>query len=159
MKKKLKEIVIVVLLICIGLASLIIYIELSGFVGGPCSYDTYNGIVTITSVKLVENLMDDIEQVSVRYEVLFIFELNENESIKQEHISLYETISGKKHEFRLMNSWYPNKDYLEKYNIKENETFECKLKLITEGTCTPWIYDLNNINETDYTTFDLNGER
>lgn len=38
----------------------------------------------------------------------------------------------------------------------ENETFECELKLITEGTCSPWIYDLKNVDETDYTTFELN---
>jgi len=146
-------------LITLGIAILLICVGLSGCVGGPCSYDTYNGIATITSVKLVENLTEDVENVSGQYQVLFIFELNDNESIKQEQISLYETISGKEHEFRLTNSWYPNKDYLEKYNIKENETFECELKLITEGTCTPWIYDLKNIDETDYTTFNLNGER
>ena len=75
-------------LVILGIAVPLLAVGLSGCVGGPCSYDTYNGMATITSVKLFENLTEDVEDASGRYQVLFIFELNDNESIKQEQISL-----------------------------------------------------------------------
>jgi hypothetical protein len=146
MKKMEKILVITIILVSIGL---------SGCVGGPCSYETYKGIATVISVKPVEIVTNEVTYDFDQYQVLFIFSLNENESIKEDQIALFETISGKKQEFKLTNSWYPNQEYLVKYDIYENQTFECELMLISEGTCSPWIFKLKGINYTDYSTFDL----
>ena len=40
--------------------------------GGPCSYETYAGTVTITSVKKLENNTDYCENISNCYEVIFV---------------------------------------------------------------------------------------
>ena len=139
-------------LIVIGTAVLLLAVGLSGctdFVGGLCSYETYHGKATIASITQLENSTVMGEKWSDRYQVLFIFELNENQTIKSEQLKLYENVD-KEQEFRLGNSWYPNVEYLEKYVIKEGALFDCELKLITEGTCSPWVFDFKNIDESDY---------
>jgi hypothetical protein len=139
-------------LVILGTAVLLLAVGLSGctdFVGGPCSYETYHGKAAIASITQLENSTVMGEKWSDRYQVLFIFELNENQTIKPEQLKLYETVD-KEQEFRLGNSWYPNGEYLEKYGIKEGALFDCELKLITEGTCSPWVFDFKNIDESDY---------
>lgn len=60
-----------------------------------------------------------------------------------------QAIEGR-HELRLMNSWYPGARFLERYGIAAGKSFECTLKVITQGTCTPTIIDFPHIDRTDY---------
>ncbi len=133
---------------------LTLIVSLSGcneFFGGPCSYTHYQGKATITSILLLENDSHiTTNKWNERYEVLYRFQLNEGEIIKEDQMNLYDNIKNKELPFTLTNSWYPNKNYLEKYGIQEGAIFNCTLKLITKGTCSPIIIDFQEINESDY---------
>jgi len=147
MKKQLINIGIIFLLVCVLLSGCTIWI------GGPCSYENYQGKATILSISLINNSDTSDENWGDGYKVVFTFQLNENQTIEQNRLELYENfrnITEKEQVFKLVNSWYPNKDYLEKYEIEEGAVFDCELKLITKGTCSPVNFDFKNIDEADY---------
>jgi hypothetical protein len=145
MNKRLLAIWMMLVFLVIGLGGCLI------FVGGPCSYESYHGKATIISITRLDNVSTEHGyRWPDRYEVIFIFELNEGQIIREDQMRLYETIKGKQQEFRLVNSWYPNKEYLDKYGIREQAVFNCTLQLITEGTCSPYIFDFDDVDESDY---------
>ena len=40
--------------------------------------------------------------------------------------------------------------YLKKYGIEKGKTMKCTLKAITSGTCTPVIFEFDEVNTADY---------
>jgi hypothetical protein len=79
------------------------------------------------------------------YEVWFKF-VPENE-IRDERL---EKVISKEHEFRLANSWYVGKRYLEKYGITPGKIYPCLLKILIRGTGTPVIFEIEGLDKKDY---------
>ena len=113
-------------------------------VGGPCEYKQYKGQATITSIRKKE-LPENYGGPSYEsYEVKFSF-FSEKE-IKEAHGQ----VKGREYILMLTNSWYPGPKFLEKYRIKAGKSFECYLKVIIRGTCTPVLFDFPTIDLSDY---------
>jgi len=53
----------------------------------------------------------------------------------------------------LKNSGYPGPKFLEKYGIEAGKSFECHLKVIVKGTCTPILFEFPTIDLRDYFEF------
>ena len=109
--------------------------------GGPCEYARYKGKATIISIaKIAKTNRDPYE----KYEVSFSFtpdlELQDNVARTE----------GKKYVLLLNNSSYPGPRFLEKYEIKVDKVFDCFMKVITKGTCTPIIFEFPTIQLDDY---------
>ena len=68
------------------------------------------------------------------------------EEIKEAHGK----VEGKEFLLTLANSWYPGPKFLRKYGIEVDRSFDCYLKVITKGTCTPILFDFPAINLSDY---------
>lgn len=123
--------------------------ETENVVGGPCSYSHYPGIATIIRVKKTEESRRQARTSGgpgyEGYEVWFVFKTDQlikeewaRKSVKREHL------------FRLVNSWYPGPRYLKKYDIKVGSEYKCTLKVITSGTCTPIIFEFDQLKPDDY---------
>ena len=132
MKKKASVTLLSLLFLC-GSTALV-----QGLIGGGCSYDDYPGACEIVSILKTE---DSIRQAEVEggpgyegYEVWFVFSPDEPMNLDADR---EEEILGSEHLLQLCNSWYPGPRFLEKYQITEGAVFECTLKLIATGTCSP----------------------
>lgn len=112
-------------------------------------YSTCTGKVEIVRVEITEKSKLQSTVLGgpgyVGYEVWFKFS-PENE-IKDEKV---EKIVAKEHEFRLANSWYVGKRYLEKYGITPGKVYICVLKILTRGTGTPVIFEIEGLDKIDY---------
>jgi hypothetical protein len=118
-------------------------------IGGNCSYTNYNGVAEIINILKTE---ESAAQTKVNggpgyegYEIRFVYHTNEKideswalEAIKKEHL------------FQLANSWYPGIKYIDKYKIKTGNKYNCKLKIIKTGSCTPVIFEIENLDMADY---------
>lgn len=113
-------------------------------VGGPCEYKAYPGRATIVSVQKKERPAKAGAPLSAVYEVKFSF--TPHGEIKEG----YGRVEGKEYLLLLANSSYPGPGFLKKYGIKPGKFFECYLKVITRGTCTPVLFDFPTIDLTDY---------
>ena len=112
--------------------------------GGPCEYKAYAGqakIVSINKIQVKEAANDSSKEL---YEVKFSFHP------EQEIEEAYGQVEGKNYTLLLNNSSYPSSRFLRRYGIELGENFDCYLKVITKGTCTPIIFDLPTINLSDY---------
>lgn len=122
--------------------------------GGPCSYDKYQGSCKIISIIKTDASRHQIEVgggpgyegFEIKFKYIPKDKLNMSESTKWAE----DQILDKEHLLLLINSWYPGPKFLEKYKIKENTTFDCKAEVITEGTCSPVGFEFNDINVSDY---------
>lgn len=115
--------------------------------GGPCEYKDYKGTATITSIRKKEEVRSHGRSSYDPYEVKFSF--SPHEEIKEPHGD----VEGKEHVLLLTNSWYPGPKFLKKYGISVGNVFDCYLKVITKGTCTPIIFDFPTIDLNDYFEF------
>lgn len=106
-------------------------------VGGQCEYKKYRGQARILSVRK-KQLPNEC------YEVKFCFHTNDviTES--------YGQVEGKEYLLLLDNSSYPGSKFLEKYGIERGRYFDCYLKVIIRGTCTPILFDFVTIDLSDY---------
>jgi len=119
--------------------------------GGKCTYDDYPGSCEIVSILMTE---ESAHQAEVGggpgyegYEVSFVFSPDEPMNLTENWENL---VFGREHLLQLCNSWYPGPRFLEKYNITEGAIFDCTLKLITGGTCTPVVFEFGEIDQCDY---------
>ena len=111
-------------------------------VGGPCEYRQYKGRAMIVSISKKE-MRKKYGEPSVGYEVKFSF-------FSEEEIEeTYGQVEGRKYILMLTNSRYPGPEFLEKYGIEAGKSFECYLKVITRGTCTPVLFDFLTIDLGD----------
>lgn len=109
--------------------------------GGECEYKQYKGwakIVSITPKGKPHNYSHEI------YEVRFSF--TSNQEVKEKH----GRTNGKKFVLLLNNSKYPGPKFLESYDIQVGNIFECYMKVIVKGTCTPVIFEFPTIRLDDY---------
>ena len=121
------------------------------WLGGTCTYDDYPGACEIVSVLKTE---DSAHQAEVGggpgyegYEVSFVFSPDEPMNLTENWDDL---VFGREHLLQLCNSWYPGPRFLEKYNITEGAVFNCTLKLIAGGTCSPIVFEFDEIDQCDY---------
>jgi len=113
-------------------------------VGGQCDYKKYKGRATIISIHRKE-LSDKYRGPAYEnYEVKFTF--YPDETIQEKHGQ----VEGKEFLLLLKNSWYPGQKFLKKYAVEKNKSFDCYLKVITRGTCTPILFDFPTIDLSDY---------
>ena len=118
-------------------------------IGGPCSYSHYPGKAIITRVEKTEESKRQArtsgEPGYEGYEVWFVFK--SDQEIKEEWVR--KSIKRERL-FRLANSWYPGPQYLKKYDIKVGSKYRSTLKVITSGTCTPIIFEFDQLKRDDY---------
>lgn len=113
-------------------------------VGGPCEYKQYKGKATIVSVRQ-KKLPDYCERPSYEtYDVKFCFTPEEKGGETNAKVEEREYV------LMLTNSSYPGLQFLQKYGIEVGKSFDCYLKVITKGTCTPIIFDFPTIDLGDY---------
>jgi hypothetical protein len=110
-------------------------------IGGECEYKRYKGRAEILSV--IKKSGPDIN-LQEKYEVKFLF--TTDREIKE----TYAQLEGKEFLLLLSNSSYPGPGYLEKYGIEVGRVFDCYLKVIVKGTCTPVLFEFPFIRLDDY---------
>ena len=112
--------------------------------GGPCEYKEYKGKATIVSICKKELPSGYGGPSYESYEVKFSF------SPEEEIEESFAKVEGREFTLKLTNSWYPGPKFLEKYGIEAGKSFDCYLKVITKGTCTPILFDFPTIDLSDY---------
>lgn len=112
--------------------------------GGPCEYKQYKGKATIVAIRKKEMPENYGRPSYESYEVKFSF--FSEEEIKEAYVKVKE----REYTMMLNNSSYPGPKFLEKYEIKAGKSFECYLKVIIKGTCTPVLFDFPTIDLSDY---------
>ena len=125
------------------------YSEMPQIIGGSCVYNDYPGKAVITSIQMTDKSK---AQATLSggpgypgYEIYFKFMTD-----KQIKEDWPRSTLDKKHLLLLVNSWYPGKEFIEKYHIEVNKEFNCTFKVINKGTCTPIIFEFKNIKRDDY---------
>jgi len=117
--------------------------------GGPCTYESYPGQATITRIEKTEQSKDQAKVVGgpgyEGYEVSFLFVTDK--AIKQ---AWAKEALKKEHLLDLRNSWYPGEQFLKKYGLEKGKVLKCTLKAITSGTCTPVVFEFDEVNTIDY---------
>lgn len=109
--------------------------------GGPCEYKKYKGQAKIESITQKPKPPSYSHEI---FEVKFSFESD------QEITENFARTNAKEFVLLLNNSEYPGSKFLKKYNIQVGEIFECHMKVITKGTCTPIIFEFPTIKLDDY---------
>ena len=95
-------------------------------VGGRCEYARYPGEARITSV---------MEKDDDRYEVKFLF--SPRTEIKEQPL-----ITEKREFLMLMdNTIYPDRAFLKRNGIVADKVFDCNIRVITKGACTPILFE------------------
>jgi hypothetical protein len=105
---------------------------------------TYTGRVEIITVRPKKLARGHPVPPYEIYEVRFLF--FPDQRIKEP----YAQVPGKPQLYTLTNSRYHEPQFLRKYDIAEGQTFDCYLKVITRGTCTPVVFEFPDIGRRDY---------
>lgn len=107
--------------------------------GGQCEYKKYRGQAKIISVRKKELTKES-------YKVKFCFHTDEIIA------EAYGQVERKEYLLLMDNSSYPGLKFLKRYGIEKGKYFDCYLKVITRGTCTPVLFDFPAIDLSDYST-------
>lgn len=136
------------------IAGIICAEEAPRMLGAGCSYEKIPGEAKIISITKTE---ESTRQETVSggpgyegYEIKFKFNPLQQ---KQEYGTTqpaYESILEKEHTLQLTNSWYPGDKFLKKYKIEVGKTLNCVLGLLSNGSCSPVIFEFADINTSDY---------
>jgi hypothetical protein len=110
-------------------------------VGGQCEYNEYKGTAKITSITKAAGSSGEPKE---RYEVKFSFATDQE--IKEPFVRT----ERKEFDLILKNSSLPSMDFLIKYGVEVGRNFNCLLKAITKGTCTPMLFEFPDIKLDDY---------
>jgi len=103
--------------------------DASPIVGGPCAYKQYEGRARITSLTQRTNPRDD------SYEVKFRFYPT------QKITEAFAHLDGKEHLLLTKRQAYPSASFIQGNGIEIGKEFDCILKVIVKGTCTPTIVE------------------
>jgi len=101
-------------------------------VGGECQYHQYEGRAKIVSITKKSEIEKSSEE---RYEIKFLF--YPNQEIKES----FAKVEGREFPLLINHNSYPGRKFLEKYDIKVGKVFDCILKVIRKGTCTPILFE------------------
>ena len=119
--------------------------SVSRVVGGPCEYKEYRGKATIVSIRKKDWPKSHGGSLYENFEVRFSF--FSEEEIKE---SFATKVEEREYTLMLANSWHPGPKFIEKYGIEVGKIFDCYLKVITKGACTPILFDFPTIDLSDY---------
>ena len=98
-------------------------------VGGPCSYQDHPGRAKILSVTPAPR-----QDQKGLFEVRFSFQPQEPLEEK------WGSLKGRRFLMTLKGGRLPDREFLQRHDLKPGKELECTLSLITKGTCTPWIF-------------------
>ena len=106
-------------------------------VGGFCAYNQFKGQARIESVslKLVPG-----SHVQGLCEIYFIFQSDDEIPVPWQHVT------EKPQLLTMKNGSYPSVDFVNRYNIKPGDKYDCVLNIISKGACTPIIFDIPDLN-------------
>ena len=92
----------------------------------------------ITSVKRISSYPQQLsyEPHEVKYDAVPI------ESIKEP----FAASEGKEYEMRFKNSYPLSKEFIEQHGITTGKCFDCVIKVISKGTCTPILIELPSLD-------------
>jgi hypothetical protein len=111
------------------------------FVGGQCEYKEYEGRAEIISItRIARSIHDPYEREEVKFKFIPYREIQES----------FARTEGREFFLMLSNSSYPGPKFLERYGIDVGKVFDCHLKVISQGTCTPTIFEFPSIRLDDY---------
>ena len=117
--------------------------------GEKCIYDVYPGKITITRIMKSTASIAQRDQKGGAgyegYEIWFLFLPQ-----KTLPVDWVEPVTLGEHRLKLSNDWYPGPQFMEKYQIRTGSEHPCSLKLIRTGTCTPMVFDIENVNLSDH---------
>jgi phage shock protein E len=114
--------------------------------GGRCTYDQFPGHAVITRVEKTPASVAQAKDTGFEgYEVWLTFA--PDRPVSKEYVQEF---LQKPHRFQLMNSWCPGAAYLQKYGLSKDKTFPATLFVLTHGTCTPILIELNGVDRADY---------
>ncbi len=117
----------------------------SQMVGGPCGYAQYPGVCKVTAL---EEASDQPAGSNSGASIKFTFTLNKGETITQ---AGFELTPGKIYQKTLALNGAGDKvgsqACLDEFKIRQNQTYDCTLEVITSGTCTPEIFKFKNIDD------------
>lgn len=125
---------------------------------GTALYSNYSGTATIAGVKKTEKSKAQAKVAGgyEGYEVWFSFEPDKEEEIEpdEEEEEAIEESWGRnfierEHLFKLANGQYPGPKYIEKYKIKVGKTYKCTLRVMKQGTGTPFIFVFDELRKDD----------
>lgn len=102
-------------------------------VGGECEYKTYRGTAEIVSIT-------QRPEAPKEYEVRFSFLAKE--PVQEE----FARVEGREYLLLLSNGSYPKADFLATYGIAVGKRFDCSMKVITKGTCTPILFEFPTLD-------------
>jgi len=111
-------------------------------VGGKCVYKVYKGTAVITEVSVSDHEGNKGQRFC---RVKFVF--TSSEPIKEPFAQVEDR------EFDLVSSDFSSlsESFLHKYRIKQGSIVNCDLHVITQGTCTPVLFEFPELNRDEYT--------
>ena len=101
--------------------------------GGECEYKKYRGKAEIVSITKRTDAPEG-------YEIRFSFHAEEPVQ------GGFARVEGKEYLLLLSNSSYPGADFLGTYGVAVGKRFDCYLKVITKGTCTPILFEFPTLD-------------
>jgi hypothetical protein len=123
--------------------------EAGARIGGKCDYVEHPGTCTIDgTVKTADSTAQASLNGGPGYEGLTVTFTYAGPNAGDDGL-VRQALEGK-HELRLMNSWYPGPRFLERYGIASGKSFACTLNVISQGKCTPTVFDFQGIDRADY---------
>jgi hypothetical protein len=108
--------------------------------GGSCNYKSYPGRARITSIKEIAQPGGSSVK---RYEIRFHF--IPDGTIEESFVQL----NNKDFFLLLNNNSYPGESFIEKYEVQVSSVFECIMKVIVRGTCTPIMFEFPTMRLED----------
>jgi len=109
-------------------------------VGGQCEYQRYEGRAEITSLR---KTVDHQNQADERYEVKFRF--FPDRMIKES----FAQVEGREFQLEINRSPDISLGQIKKYGIQTGRFFDCTLKVITRGTCTPVLFEFPSLSSEE----------
>lgn len=101
--------------------------------GGQCDYKNYTGKAEIVSITRKPGPKE-------KYEIKFAF--YPDKPIKED----FARTKDKKYQLLLSDSSAPGPDFLDKFKVSVGKRFDCIMKVITKGTCTPIIFEFPGLD-------------
>lgn len=120
-------------------------VDITQKIDGPCAYADYSGTCQVISV---DEVSDQPIGGNSGANLNFTFSLNKEKTITQTGVELK---PGEIYQKRLARNGADEKvgsqACLDKFQIQKGKTYDCRLSVITSGTCTPRIFKFNLIDD------------
>jgi hypothetical protein len=105
--------------------------------GGPCEYHRYEGRAEITSL---QKAVDPYKKAKECWEAKFRF--IPDQEIKES----FAQVADKEFLLEIGQSSFLSPKQINKYGIQKGSFFDCTLKVIVRGTCTPILFEIPSLS-------------